>query len=88
VQHAVVFVRDMDEFRPERRADELAVVAAAEVFDHLCYCCSVLRWEAVLVGVVKREGGEHTVEVGVDFVEEVEWCGVTLLDCKDEREGA
>lgn len=28
------------------------------------------------------------VEVGVDFVEEVEGCGVALLDGEDEGEGA
>lgn len=28
------------------------------------------------------------VEVGVDFVEEVEGGGVALLDCEDEGEGA
>ena len=36
-----------------------------------------------------RDGGAVLgVEVGVDFVEEVEGRGVALLDCEDEGEGA
>jgi hypothetical protein len=28
------------------------------------------------------------VEVGVNFVEEVEWRWITSLDCEDQRQGA
>jgi hypothetical protein len=94
MQHAVVFIRDLHQFRPEGGADELAVFAAvAEVLDHLRDRGSVLGYYKSAypyefeVGVLAGARGCTTVKISVDLIEEVERGGIALLDGEDEGEG-
>jgi len=72
IRHAVTLVCHKQHLGPKSRADELTIFGTLR--DRLQHVCDCC---AVL-----------RVEVGVDFVEEVERRGITLLDCEDEGESA
>lgn len=78
IPHPVAFLRHVQHLRPKGRAYELrspfSLGAASLVTD--------------VPQVLRYGGAVLSVEVRVDFVEEVEGCGVALLDCEDEGEGA
>jgi hypothetical protein len=79
----VAFIRHKDHLWPEGRANELSRHATR----------TVLR---TLTTLLLRNRLEHLcdcsavlgVEVGIDFVEEIEGCGVALLDGEDKGESA
>jgi len=81
--NTIALIRNEQHLRSERRADELSTHAA----------CAVL---GVLAALLRGNLLEHLrdrravlgVEVGVNFIEEVEGCWIALLDGEDEGEGA
>jgi hypothetical protein len=82
-RNTIALISNQQHLRPESRANELSTHAPSAIFVIL---------GALLLGYFLehlRDGGSVLgVEVRVDFVEEVEGCGVALLDCEDECEGA
>jgi hypothetical protein len=82
-RNTIALIRNEQHLRSERRADELSAHAARPVLGVLA---ALLRGD--LLEHLRDGRAVLSVEVGVDFVEEVEGCWVTLLDGEDEGEGA
>jgi hypothetical protein len=80
-RNTIAFIRHEQHLRSESRADELAAHTA--------------RIICILGALLSRDFLEHLchgctvlgIEVGVDFIEEVEGSWIALLDCEDESEG-
>jgi hypothetical protein len=81
--NTITLIRHKDHLRPKRRTNELPRHASCAILSALTALLFGYRLEHLCDG-----SAVLSVEVGVDFVEEVEGCGVALLDGEDEGEGA
>ena len=81
-RNTVTFISDKQHLRSEGRADELSAHGAGTVVRILA---ALLRGD--LLEHLRDGCAVLGVEICVDFVEEVEWCGIALLDCENEGKG-
>jgi hypothetical protein len=77
----VALISHKQHLRSESRADELSAHGAGAVLGVLAALLS-----GDLLEHLCDSGTVLGVEVCIDFVEEVEGCGITLLDSEDECE--